>query len=410
MSAPKNALEESQVGPAPAPLPVRRARQAGAAPFKARNIIGQETTSPSEPPLPEPTPIPKPEATIEASAQTPVEPVDEFWGDPVSSPQGEKEKEPEEDTKKAKARKRKPVTRFGAFLLSLPTLRAPVALTLLFVIIPGIALGWYVYNLGLEEGKYQSDLAAAGEGRQLPPEISFALDQALQEVRSGDASSAMRRLRAIERIPVGYPSTTYLLALAAMQDGDIDLAERKAQESISKRERIADSLALQAVLETQKLSDHTRAKLVDPRLRAEMYLRQAIVADAANPYPHFELATLLRYRGARDEALQEVHAAKVRLNPVDSHDIVDVTESIMKLEGVETDKLPLITPDSDDIRQLFPVAYAAMRRGDYSQAATILKKCRRLAAPDLYDYVMNDPALRKFSRQPALTEFFQITH
>lgn len=320
------------------------------------------------------------------------------------------EVEPQEETEEVerlRIRKKKQPSGVGAFFSGLPTRPIPLYVAVLLMIIPMVIVAWAFYDLGSAGGLEQAEEAATKEGAQLPPEISAKLDGALIALRNGDSPKAVRDLQEVEREPLNYPSVTYLLALAAMQDGNIDLSEKKVQASIDKRERISDALALQAVLETQKAHDPSRAKMVDPRKRAEIYLRQAIVADAANPYPHFELASLLRHRGEREEALREVKAAEARLNPVDSHTIMGLTMALMELENMPPDQLPPKAVDSDDIQKLFPSAYAEMRRGDFATAAVLLRKCRKLSAPDIFDYAVNDPAIRKYARQPELAEFYQ---
>ena len=77
-----------------------------------------------------------------------------------------------------------------------------------------------------------------------------------------------------------------------------------------------------------------------PRLRAEQLLRQACLADAANPYPRFELGTLLRYQGRREEALAQIKGAQARLNPIDSHMIMGITLALMKIEELPVEQLP----------------------------------------------------------------------
>lgn len=316
----------------------------------------------------------------------------------------ESEQEPE-SLNEAINKRRRPT--FLTNLKSLPSRRVPFYKAFLGLLIPMFLIGWLCFSLGEWSGEDQAEAAATKEGLQLPPDVSAQLDHALIALRDGDSRKAIHELEEVEAAPLAYPSVTYLVALAAMQDGNIKLSEKKVEESIAKRERVSDALALQAVLETQKAHDPTYFKVGNPRQRAETLLRQAIMADAANPYPHFELATLLRYRGEKEEALREIKAAEARLNPVDSHLIMGITMAIMELENTPDSQLPTASPDSDDIRKLFPEAYASMRRGDFVTAAALLRKCRKLSSPDIFDYAVNDPAIRKFAHQPELAEFYQ---
>jgi len=266
---------------------------------------------------------------------------------------------------------------------------------------------WISHASGVSAGMRQAKEVIAPPPPDLPPETWASLDKALVELRSGRADVALQRLNEIDRDHPDIPSIHYLLALAAMQNGEIALSESQVQASIRRKERVSDALALQAVLEGQKSLNPSSPLMGDPRLRAETWLRQAIQADPANPYPHFELAMQLRNRGLQAEARQEFHAAEVRFNPVDSHLVLAIIQALMNLEETPDDKIPRDLPVSDDVGKLFPAAYAAMRQGDFPAAAVLLEKARKSASPDLYAFLKSDPAFRKFIDQPQLRPLLQ---
>lgn len=307
-------------------------------------------------------------------------------------------KDPSRRSRKAKAHKQQKILIYSAVAL--------VVLGVLLVIFASLHYYEEGYTAGIRQGEAQAKTMAKRENVPWPPEIAAELDAALADLRKGEAGSALLRLQKLEADKLQISSVTYLVALAAMQFGDIDLAEKKAQESMDKQERISDSLALLAVLETQKAADPKRYKMGDASLRSEEFLRQAILADVANPYPRYELATLLRYRGRRDEAMKEIQAAQTRLNPIDSHMVMDITLSLMKVEQTPVAELSDQVPQTDDVRKNFPAAYVAMRRGDFVKAADLLRKCQQALPVDVFDYLVNDPSLRKFIDQPEVTPFF----
>ena len=224
------------------------------------------------------------------------------------------------------------------------------------------------WNLGFGAGVESSLEEETKERVTVSKEFLADLDQALADLRAGETDKAVKKLRELEGAKTGVASLTYLLAVAAVQNGDIPLAEAKTAESISKRERISDSLALQAVLETQKRSDPSRQKFGDTRPRTEALLRQAMLADEANPFPMVELATL---------------------------------------QETPDDQLPQIAEPGKDLVSAFSAAYVAMRKGDFDRAADLAKTARKMAAADLFDYLINDPAIRRYAGEPKLREFFQ---
>lgn len=290
----------------------------------------------------------------------------------------------------------------SGFSLSWPVITGG-AMAILAVIVFAAFVG---YTVGQARGR-----AAERAANELVPatfseDQMAALDKALESLRSGRPADAITALSDLKNQGGHHPSVAYLLALAGLQSGDSQLAATEATESISLKERVSDSLALLAVVETQKASDRTQMAMVDPRRRAESLLREAIAVDPANPYPHFELATLLRYQGNRQEALKEIEAAKARLNPMDSHLVMDITSRLLRLESLAAADLPPQETSINDPRELLPAAYAAMKQGNFDQAAELLRRTQTVMDRELFNYLVNDPALRRFAKEPKLEEFY----
>lgn len=285
--------------------------------------------------------------------------------------------------------------------------RVPVSYALAAGFVAVVFFGVIFWKLGVGAGIRSSLQAETKEKATVSKEFLAELDQALAELRTGDTDKAVKKLQELEKRKAGVASLSYLLAMAAVQNGDIPLAEAKTAESIASRERISDSLALQAVLETQKGADASIKKFGDTRMRSELLLRQAILADAANPFPMVELATLLRYQKRTDEALALLRGARSRLNPVDSHSVVDVTIDLTTLQETPDSGLPQVSDPGKDLASAFSAAYIAMRKGDFDRAAASVKIAQKLAPPDLFYYLINDPALRRYAAEPVLQEFFR---
>jgi len=297
----------------------------------------------------------------------------------------------------------KPVFHLGNWTKK--TLQRRVKLQHALIIFAGVLVlvAWPFYSLGGAMQQSQMIAEITRQGVELPADFQAQLDAALKSLRDGDAEKALGQLIVLERKNSPVSSLTYLVALAAMQSGDSDKALAKANESIAKKERVSDALALKAVLETQKNS----GSFGDPRVRAESYLRQAMLADEANSSPCIELASLMRYRGRHEEAKQFLEAARSRLNPVDSHAVVDTSLALLNLQFQPDGELPAdINPDKD-VASLFSAAYVAMRKGDFARGADILRMGRDRLPPDLYYYLVNDPAMRKFVSRPEVAEFYR---
>lgn len=229
------------------------------------------------------------------------------------------------------------------------------------------------------------------------------INEALAELNAGKAAPALRRLQDLQEKDSTTPSLNYLVALAALEAGDFELADRQAVESISRKERVSEALALRAVLQTispQKVFG-------DPRLRAQEILEQAIASDSADAVPMIGLARLLRSRGKSDEALKLLEAARNRLQPADSTIAVNISIELIKLQALSDEDLPSNTPSSQDVAEVVGAAYAAMRRGEFGQSAALLRLSREQLPDDLFNHILHDPAIFRFSDEPRLAEFFR---
>lgn len=258
--------------------------------------------------------------------------------------------------------------------------------------------------------------ADAGEKRliekQTKTDVMFSaeyfarLNKAFEDLRAGKSGEALKTFQALEAQNPDVSPMAYLIALTAMRSGDMDLAEEKAALSIRKREKVSDSIALQALIQAQKSGDPNTKKFGDNMLRAELALKQAMLADISNPLPMIELSALLREQGKTDEALEFLRAARSRVQPVDLIPFVDTTSSLAVLQASPDGALTEPANPDKDLTSAFSAAYIAMRKGHFDQAAKILNSTRSRTDPALFRYLINDRAIRSYSREPQLREFF----
>lgn len=218
------------------------------------------------------------------------------------------------------------------------------------------------------------------------------LDAALQLLRDHDGVGAFQALHNLAAENPKVPSIRYAAAMAAMVADYRNDARRLLEASISDGDRVSDSLALTAAIEGEAHSTANR----------EMLLRSAIVADPMNPYPFLELANVLRSLGRADEALPVLKSAKLRLLPADSHAVVDTTLALLKLEQEESSDVPEQIAATGIAERDFPAAYALLKQENFDAAAALLSETEKQISPDLFNFLINDPAMRKFARQPAI--------
>jgi tetratricopeptide (TPR) repeat protein len=266
-----------------------------------------------------------------------------------------------------------------------------------------LLVGWLAYHQGFEASQKRINELRMELPPAIPPEFQASIDSALQAYSKGNAADAVEILSGVYRKNQTIPSTCYLMALTAIQSGNLQIASEKVDESIFKGERLSDSLALKAAIEMEKSN---KGGMGDPKVRAESLLRSAMAADVSNPRPYIELASLLRFQGRNDEARQLFEAASTRLNPVEGQALVDTSLSLLNLQQTPDNKLPENLDPDKDPRSLVSAAYVAMRKNDIPALKALLSKARERLSPALYDYLMNDPAVRAFSKNPQMSGLF----
>jgi len=231
---------------------------------------------------------------------------------------------------------------------------------------------------------------------EFPEELLPALDAALKTLRKGDNLDTLDTLNKLVASNPKAPSIHYAAAIAALQAGYPREADRLADASIKNGFRVSDSWALKAAI-AASLSKGTTPE-------RESMLKKAIAADPMNPAPFIEMASLLRSQGKNDLAASRLESAASRLNPADAGTVVETMRAIIAVDAAGNlvpPSQPLGIPSKD-----LPNAYSEMKRGNFSNAAAILRFCRDQTDPDIFSYLINDPSLRKFTSRPELKEFY----
>lgn len=274
---------------------------------------------------------------------------------------------------------------------------------LLFLAVVILGVGWI---LTLTLNVPAANTADVEEESEFRPVVTGQqhqiINQALGDLRSGLATHALMTLHAVRSKSPHIPSIDYLVALAAMQAGEQEEAFRSIDASIAKGEKVSDALALRAALEAQNENDVALKSVDGFEPAPDRYLRQAMQADPANPYPYIELANRLRTRGEDAGARELLESARLRLQPVDPHIIADVSLRLMDLAGLPDEALPPLPAVASSVPDLFGAAYVGFRLGQTERGAAFLEQAKAALPPDLYAYLLGDPALRKMMQSPGV--------
>lgn len=230
-------------------------------------------------------------------------------------------------------------------------------------------------------------------------EAMQSIEKILSLAEAGDPSTALNLLRSLEIDHPGTPSLDYIAALLALQAGDPIEADRRARSSIAKNELVSDALVLQSMAGSGNAGDFS---LRDSKIVRSEMLQQAVRMNPANPFPMIELAGHLRAQGRKDEALSLLKGANRRLHPIDTHVVVRTTLLLADLESRTDADLPAPKTEGS-LPEMFASVYISLRHGRTDLATQTLEKCRVQSTPDLFEYILGDPAFASY-RGKALTK------
>jgi len=233
-----------------------------------------------------------------------------------------------------------------------------------------------------------------------------AINQALTLIRQNKMPAAFQILYTLRAANPRLSSISYLTALAALQGGDFRAAAQEIALAQRSAEKASDAYALGATWENLERGLGPERSTDERAERVESLLRQAIAADQANPGPRLELGMQMRARGEREAALAMLASARLRLQPVDPAVTVDTTLLLIELEQKPTELLPTNLDPDKNTASLLGAAYVAMRQEDYASIIRLLKKARERLKPELYNYLIADPAFAPYRTRPGLAEEF----
>ena len=277
----------------------------------------------------------------------------------------------------------------------------------LTALLAGLLSAVSAWTLGSDSGKRQLIEQQTAADVTMSAGNHERLNKAFDDLRAGRPADALAAFQQVQATNPGVASMAYLTALAAMRSKNFALAEEQAALSILRRERVSDSMAIQALLQIQKSEDPNSRKFGDQMLRAELILRRAALADPANPVPMIELAALLRQQRKFDEAIDLLKAARSRVQPFDLPPFLEAAIVLTTLQNKADPDLPGIGDPEKDLPSGISAAYVSLRRGQFTEAAEILKGIKNRTAPGYFRYLMNDPAIRPFSNQRELRGILQ---
>ena len=233
-----------------------------------------------------------------------------------------------------------------------------------------------------------------------------AINQALTLLRQKQEEAAFQIIATLRLTNPRLSSLSYLTAIAALQGGDLQAASLEVAAARQSGEKVSDVYALDATLQSL-LSGAEQGEGTDEQAqRAESLLRQAIVADQANPAPRLQLGLQMRARGEHEAARAMLASARLRLHPVDPAVTIDTILLLSELEGRPTDLLPTDLDPDKSTANLLGAAYIAMRREDYALITRLLETARARLSPELYYFLLSDPAFAPYRARPALAEEF----
>lgn len=358
-------------------------------PFEDPSPESAEVTSRREP-------VSRTPDTMASPGEQPSIPLSEYPDAAVEESKSTKHATSERRKRGSSGSRRRMLLRIGRLIWShrVPTLPVIIVVSILFWVVTK-----RVHDSGVRKGIVQANAAASKERERLTPEQLAELNTALGWMWSGAPAEAIAPLMDFQQRHPEVPSLSYMIGLAALQSSNSQIASEAIGQSISKRERLSDALALAAILEVNRVG---MTSMGDVRLRSEDQLRRAIAVDPANPHPMILLGALLNELGRKDEARTMLEGARVRLQPLDSLVVLETSLAMLDLSEKTDADLPAANPDAEKPAEIFSSALIAFRKNQPDLAVKLLERARDQMPRGLFRFLLRDPSLRFYLVDPAL--------
>jgi tetratricopeptide (TPR) repeat protein len=219
---------------------------------------------------------------------------------------------------------------------------------------------------------YTRALARSGNDPELRFNLAFTL------ARTGDEAGALEQYRQVIRVAPGFPRVHFFLGITAFQLGRWEEAAPALREAMDRG---------QTDFYMHYYLGSTLLKLED-QAGARRHLTRAVELDPQHPGAHFQLATLHRAAGEKEQAMEELRAfrdltarqeAEWRANALEQAarralQEGDLAEGISALQQAFEGR-----PSVSAARNL---ALAYLQSGDLAAARGLLKKSLEMAPED----------------------------
>lgn len=267
-------------------------------------------------------------------------------------------------------------------------------------------VGVLSFSVGIDNGVARAEAAALKENVSLSPEVREAIEQGMKDLLDGRGEAAAAQFQAVKTTQPALSSLSILTARAALQAGDLNLAQRMVDEALAARESISEALTIQALIEARLATTESFKSMGNPRVRIEQLLQRAIAADVTDPRPFIELAVLRRFERKFDEAQALLQAAQARQSASTDRLALDVSVELLTLQQLDDDALRNRDEKSfDGLPAPLLRAYRALRLGDSATAeASLAEAFAKLPAPT-FKQCLRDPAFVSFGKSPLLQSY-----
>ena len=284
--------------------------------------------------------------------------------------------------------------------------RLHVLWTGVLVVLASTAAALLAFSIGLRDGMARAEAAALKENVNPPPEVRKAIEQGMSDLLEGRSKEALAQFQAIKATQPALSSLSILAARAALQAGELNLAQQMVDEALGTRESVSEALTMQALIEARLATSESFKSMGNPRIRIEQLLQRAIAADVTDPRPLIELAVLRRFERKFDEAEELLQAARARQSVSTDRLALDVSLELLALQKLDDDAVRMRGEESfNGLGAPLLRAYRALRLGDSATAESSLAEASATLPTPTFKQCLRDPAFVPFGKSPLLQPF-----
>jgi hypothetical protein len=233
------------------------------------------------------------------------------------------------------------------------------------------------------------------------PQSAALLDGGFDALSNGHPREAYLNFQKAQDLQPGLIGIDYLLATAAMKQGELLLAEQSVRRALAKKEMTDRAKILldqiNVVKANASIGSPKGPQFDDPFQIAEKDMKNYADSNLSDPWILAQLADLKLSQGAHQSASEFLRKASLRVDPETTPAVLSAKEELAKLQNAPLQAMPSLSETTSMTGlQAIAATLTALQHKQTADAIHFLERARDTYSPCEFQVLLNDPAFQDY--------------